>query len=126
MEPLIEARNLVKHYGATKAVDDVSFSVRRGECFGFLGPNGAGKTTTMRMIYGFSPMTGGKLSVLGLSVKGDIRPIKRRLGVVPQENSLDPELTVYQNLTIYGRYYDLSPSVSRQRAEELLDLFHLT
>ncbi|MBI2083677.1 MAG: ATP-binding cassette domain-containing protein [Deltaproteobacteria bacterium] len=125
MESLILAKELVKKFGPITAVDHVSFEVRKGECFGFLGPNGAGKTTTMRMVYGFSPPTAGALTVFGLSVEKSIREIKRRTGVVPQEDSLDPELTVLQNLLIYARYFDLPTDQARKRADDLLNFFQL-
>lgn len=125
MDPLIVGKNLVKKFGALTAVDGISFEVRPGDCFGFLGPNGAGKTTTMKMIFGFSPMTAGRLTVFGLSVSDHPREIKRRIGVVPQENSLDPDLTVLQNLMMYARYFDLPKKQARERAEELLEFFHL-
>ena len=96
-----------KSYGGFEAVKGVDFEVSGGECFGFLGPNGAGKTTTMKMIYGAVIPTGGELSVAGLDVYRNERKIKRRIGVVPQENNLDDELKVRENLLIYGRYYDL-------------------
>lgn len=125
MEPIIEAKNLVKKYGDLVAVDHVSFQVKRGECFGFLGPNGAGKTTMMRMIYGFSPLTDGSLTVFGLPVGKRMREIKARVGIAPQELSLDPDLRVLQNLLIYARYFDIPGKVARGRAEELLRFFHL-
>jgi lipooligosaccharide transport system ATP-binding protein len=104
----------------------VDFEVRRGECFGFLGPNGAGKTTTMKMIYGAVMPTGGKLDVAGLDVRRREREIKRRIGVVPQENNLDDDLKVKENLLVYGRYYDLPRKLALQRAEELLEFVELT
>jgi lipooligosaccharide transport system ATP-binding protein len=100
--------------------------VHRGECFGFLGPNGAGKTTTMKMIYGAVIPTGGELDVAGLDVRSSEREIKRRIGVVPQENNLDDDLKVKENLLVYGRYYDLPRKVALQRAEELLEFVELT
>src|ERR671916_1835040 len=120
------ARDLKKSYDGFDAVKGVDFEVRRGECFGFLGPNGAGKTTTMKMIYGAVMPTGGKLNVAGLDVRRREREIKRRIGVVPQENNLDDELKVKENLLVYGRYYDLPRKVILQRAEELLDFVQLT
>lgn len=122
---IIEAKNLIKKYGDLVAVDGVSFEVTRGECFGFLGPNGAGKTTTMRMLFGFSPLTSGSLTVFGLAVDQKIREIKRRIGIAPQEMSLDPDLRVMQNLLIYARYFDIPEEVACQRSEELLHFFKL-
>ncbi len=98
----------------------------RGECFGFLGPNGAGKTSTMRMIYGAAVPTGGELMVAGLDVTRHERDVKRRIGVVPQENNLDDDLEVKENLLVYGRYFDLPKKVILQRAGELLDFVQLT
>src|SRR3712207_915815 len=122
----ILARNLKKSYDGFEAVKGVDFEVRRGECFGFLGPNGAGKTTTMKMIYGAVIPTGGELDVAGLDVKRHERKIKRRIGVIPQENNLDDELKVKENLLVYGRYYDLPRKVALQRADELLEFVQLT
>ncbi len=113
------ARSLAKRYGTFEAVRGIDFQVSLGECFGFLGPNGAGKTTTMKMISCASPPSAGVLEVLGLPVTRP-RQIKRRLGVVPQENNLDEEVSVLQNLVIYARYFDIAPRVARPRAEELL------
>ena len=126
MEIIIEAENLVKQYGSLTAVDHVSFQVRGGECVGFLGPNGAGKTTLLRMIYGLALMTAGDLKVFGLSVTNGLREIKRRIGVAPQETSLDSDLGVVQNLLIYAHYFDIPASEARVRADELLHFFHLT
>jgi lipooligosaccharide transport system ATP-binding protein len=120
------ARDLKKSYNGFEAVKSVDFEVRRGECFGFLGPNGAGKTTTMKMIYGAVTPTSGELDVAGLDVRRCEREIKRRIGVVPQENNLDDELKVRENLLVYGRYYDLPRKVSLQRADELLEFVQLT
>ncbi len=120
------ARNLKKSYDGFEAVKGVDFEVRRGECFGFLGPNGAGKTTTMKMIYGAVIPTSGELDVAGLDVRRSEREIKRRIGVVPQENNLDDELKVKENLLVYGRYYDLPRKLALQRADELLDFVQLT
>ena len=120
------ARDLKKSYDGFEAVKGVDFDVHRGECFGFLGPNGAGKTTTMKMIYGAVIPTGGELDVAGLDVRSSEREIKRRIGVVPQENNLDDELQVKENLLVYGRYYDLPRKVALQRAEELLEFVELT
>jgi lipooligosaccharide transport system ATP-binding protein len=124
--PLIEGRNLTKRFDDFVAVDAIDFSVAEGECFGFLGPNGAGKTSTMRMIGCVSPVTEGELRVFGLDPSHDGPKIRSRLGVVPQEDSLDTELTVFDNLVIYGRYFDLPRAVIRERAEELLAFMQLS
>jgi lipooligosaccharide transport system ATP-binding protein len=120
------ARGLKKSYGDFEAVRGVDFRVSGGECFGFLGPNGAGKTTTMKMIYGAVIPTSGELSVAGLDVYRYEREIKRRIGVVPQENNLDDDLKVRENLLIYGRYYDLPRKLVLQRTDELLDFMQLS
>jgi len=124
-EPLVVARNLTKSFGELVAVDDIDFQVRRGEVFGFLGPNGAGKSSTMRMIGCVSPVTSGELEVLGMEPGRDGPRIRARLGVVPQEDNLDLELTVYENLLIYGRYFGLSKSVIDERIDELLTFTQL-
>ena len=123
---LIQAHSLTKKFGDFVAVDDISFEVKQGESFGFLGPNGAGKTSTMRMIGAVSPVTSGKLSVLGLDPMTEGPRLRSRLGVVPQENNLDEDLSVYDNLLIYGRYFDLSRTLLRDRIAELLDFVQLT
>ena len=120
------ARGLEKSYGGFEAVKGIDFRISGGECFGFLGPNGAGKTTTMKMIYGAVIPTGGELSVAGLDVYRNEREIKRRIGVVPQENNLDDELEVRENLLIYGRYYDLPRKTVLQRTDALLDFVQLS
>jgi lipooligosaccharide transport system ATP-binding protein len=122
---LIHARGLTKRFGTLTAVDSVDFDVAPGEAFGFLGPNGAGKTSTMRMIGAVSPRTGGELSVLGMDPETNGPRIRSRLGVVPQEDTLDTELTVFENLLIYGRYYDISYGETRRRATELLEFVQL-
>src|SRR3990172_6309770 len=126
MSEIIHARNIVKRYGAFTAVDGISFSVQAGECFGFLGPNGAGKTTTIRMITCVSPVTAGELTVDGLDVRREPRRIKSILGVVPQEDNLDPALTVRQTLQVYARYFDLPADVARARIDEALELLQLS
>ncbi len=123
---LIQARALEKRFGDFVAVDSIDFEVFKGEAFGFLGPNGAGKTSTMRMIGAVSPITNGELSVLGLDPMAEGPQLRARLGVVPQENNLDEELTLYDNLMMYGRYFDLSRSVIRDRITELLEFVQLT
>jgi lipooligosaccharide transport system ATP-binding protein len=122
---LIHARQLTKRFGSFTAVDAVDFDVRKGEAFGFLGPNGAGKSSTMRMIGCVSPVTEGQLRVLGMDPAADGPRIRARLGVVPQEDTLDVELTVRENLLIYGRYFDLPRSVVRERADRLLEFVQL-
>jgi lipooligosaccharide transport system ATP-binding protein len=124
--PLIRARALTKRFGALIAVDSIDFDVAPGESFGFLGPNGAGKTSAMRMIACVSPVSGGELSVLGMDPRADGPRIRARLGVVPQQDTLDMELTVSENLAIYGRYFDLPRGVIRGRVAELLDFVQLT
>jgi lipooligosaccharide transport system ATP-binding protein len=125
-EPLVEARDLTKMFGGFTAVDSVDFSIALGESFGFLGPNGAGKTSTMRMIAAVSPITSGSLRVLDLDPESDGAEIRARIGVVPQEDNLDMELTVAENLYIYGRYFDLPKTVINERITELLDFAQLT
>lgn len=123
---IIEARNLVKRFGAFTALDGVNFSVQSGAFFGLLGPNGAGKTSAIRMIYGFSPVTSGEMCVFGLDINTDWRAIRSRLGVCQQDNTLDPDLTVEQDLLLYARYFDVDRKSARERAEELLEFFALT
>jgi lipooligosaccharide transport system ATP-binding protein len=123
---LISARGLVKQFGAFRAVDAVDFDVARGEAFGFLGPNGAGKSSTMRMIGCVSPVSSGTLRILGMDPAVHGPRIRARLGVVPQEDTLDTELTVVENLLIYGRYFDLPKAVIRERTERLLDFAQLS
>lgn len=120
MNPVIEARQLRKTFGELVAVDDVSFAVNPGECFGILGPNGAGKTSTIRMIYGFSPITGGTLTVFGLDIARQARAAKARIGVCQQENNIDPDLTVLQNLQVFARYFDIPAAEAADRSRELL------
>src|SRR4029078_7595778 len=113
--PLIHSRGLTKRFGEFTAVDAVDFDVAKGESFGFLGPNGAGKTSTMRMIGCGSPVTEGTLEVLGLDPRRDGPSIRARIGVVPQQDTLDTELSVRENLLIYGRYFGLSRPGCRRR-----------
>ncbi len=124
--PLIEARGLVKRFGEFTAVDGVDVEVRRGEAFGFLGPNGAGKSSTMRMIGCTSPVTTGTLRVFGLDPATHGKRIRARLGVVPQADQLDNELTVTENLVIYGRYFDIPRAECKRRAAELIEFVQLT
>ena len=123
--PLIEAHDLTKRFGDFTAVDSVDFSVRAGETFGFLGPNGAGKTSTMRMISAVSPVSGGTLRVLGRDPATHGPEIKARMGVVPQQDTLDFELTVYENILVYGNYFGLAKDVIAARANELLEFVQL-
>jgi lipooligosaccharide transport system ATP-binding protein len=123
---LIHARGLTKRFDALTAVDGVDFDVHVGEAFGFLGPNGAGKTSTMRMIACSSPITDGTLTVVGMDPNRDGTRIKARIGVVPQIDNLDAELTVRENLLMYARYFDIPGDVAKVRAEELLDFVQLT
>src|SRR3990170_4838776 len=125
-DPLIHARGLTKRFDELTAVDGIDFDVAPGESFGFLGPNGAGKTSAMRMIGCVSPMSAGTLRVLGMDPIADGPRIRARLGVVPQQDTLDTELTVRENLTLYGRYFGLSRAECSKRADELLDFAQLT
>ncbi|MGH9219320.1 MAG: ABC transporter ATP-binding protein [Vicinamibacterales bacterium] len=122
---LIHARGLTKCFGAFTAVDGISFDVHAGEAFGFLGPNGAGKTSTMRMIACASPASGGELRVLNMNPQSDASRIKARLGVVPQQDNLDTEITVRENLLMYARYFDIPRHVAETRADELLEFVEL-
>ena len=126
MPPVISALDLRKEFGDFVAVDGIDFDVAPGESFGFLGPNGAGKTSTMRMIGCVSPVTAGSLRVFDLDVASDGPAIRARMGVVPQADQLDSELTVIENLVIYGRYFDISRADCRRRAGELLEFVQLT
>ncbi|MCP1661732.1 MAG: ABC transporter ATP-binding protein [Methanocalculus sp. MSAO_Arc1] len=122
---VIQAASLEKRYGTLKAVDGISFSVKKGEIFGFLGPNGAGKTTAMKMIHCVSERTSGELRVFDMDTNTHPREIKKRLGVVPQENNPDPDFSTYANLVIYARYFGIAPDVAEGRAEELLEFMQL-
>jgi lipooligosaccharide transport system ATP-binding protein len=124
--PLILARGLVKRFGDMTAVAGIDVEVRAGESFGFLGPNGAGKSSTMRMIGCVSAPSGGELRILGMDPVRDGPAIRARLGVCPQQDSLDPELTVEENLTVYARYFGISRQVARERAADLIDFVQLT
>ncbi|MCU1432051.1 MAG: putative transporter ATP-binding protein [Actinotalea sp.] len=124
--PMIEARGLVKTFGDFTAVDGIDVEVRPGEAFGFLGPNGAGKSSTMKMIGCVSPPTSGTLRILGMDPRVDGPAIRARLGVVPQKDTLDEELTVEENVWVYGRYFGLSRSAVRARAVELLEFAQLS
>jgi lipooligosaccharide transport system ATP-binding protein len=123
---LVQARGLRKRFGGFEAVRGIDVDVARGEVFGFLGPNGAGKSSTMRMIACVSPRSGGELQVLGMDPAADGPRIRARIGVVPQLDNLDQELTVRQNLEVYGRYFGLSRAHVRAKATELLEFAQLS
>jgi len=123
---MVEAHQLEKRFGDFVAVDKVDFTIDAGESFGFLGPNGAGKTSTMRMISCISPLSGGTLRVLGRDPLTEGAAIRARMGLVPQEDSLDLDLTVLDNLMIYGRYFDMPRKLIRHRADQLLEFAQLT
>jgi lipooligosaccharide transport system ATP-binding protein len=123
---LVQATDLTKRFGSFTAVDGISFELRRGGAFGFLGPNGAGKSSTMRMIGCVSPPSGGDLTILGMDPVSQGPAIRARLGVVPQEDRLDEELTVRENLLIYGRYFGLSKAIIADRTDRLLDFVQLS
>lgn len=117
---------LTKYYKNIKALDSVSFSIRLGECFGFLGANGAGKTTLMSMIYGFIFPTTGEIEVLGKKLtKNNLSEIKRKIGVVPQDNNLDPDLSVLENLIVYSRYFDITKKKASEISNNLLKFVNL-
>lgn len=124
-EVLVKAENLTKKFGDLVAVDSINFKIFKGESFGFLGPNGAGKTTTMRMIQSISPLTSGKLELAGMDVTERNREIKALIGVAPQDDNLDPDFTVFQNLIVYARYYDIPKEKAKIKAEELLKFMQL-
>ena len=124
-EAIVKASGLTKFYGDKEVVKGVDFTVDEGECFGFLGPNGAGKTTTMGMIYCYTPITAGSLDVCGLKVGEDDREIKALIGVAPQEDSLDQELSVIENLVVYARYFNIPQKEAKERAKDLLEFMHL-
>ena len=125
MTDIITAQNLGKCYGNLRALNNISFSIRSGECFGFLGDNGAGKSTTMKMIYGLSTVDEGSLTILGQPIRLTPPEIKCRLGIVPQDDNLDPDLSVRENLEVYGGLFGLGKGESRARALRLLTLMGL-
>ena len=124
--PLIEAQGLRKSYAGFEAVKGIDVEVREGEAFGFLGPNGAGKSSTMRMIAAVSPVTAGTLTILGMDPARQGSQIRARIGVCPQEDSLDGELRVKENLVVYGRYFGLSRREAAERSDELLAFVQLS
>jgi len=123
--PILRIDNLRKSYDTLSAVDGISFSVNKGECFGLLGPNGAGKTTTIRMLYGYTPRDSGELELFGLDLDRHVREIKSRIGICQQEDSLDPDLSVRKNLVGYARYFSIAKSEAEHRAADLLHFFAL-
>ena len=124
-ETLVRAEGLTKRFGSFTAVDGIDFEVRQGEAFGFLGPNGAGKSSTMRMVGCVSPITAGSLRMFGLDPTVEGSRIRARLGVVPQQDSLDEELTLRENLIVYARYFDIPRAAAARKAEELLEFAQL-
>ncbi len=124
-EPVIVARGLEKRFGDIEAVRGIDFEIRRGECFGFLGPNGAGKSSTIRMLSCLSPVSAGELQVLGIPAGVAERRIKERLGIVSQDDNVDPDLTLMENLLVYARYFGMPAREARPRAAELLRFMQL-
>ena len=123
--PILEVDALRKSYGTLNAVDGISFTVQPGECFGLLGPNGAGKTSTIRMLYGYTPRDSGRLELFGLAIDRHLREIKQRIGICQQEDSLDPDLSVRDNLVGYARYFSIPRKKAQHSADQLLDFFAL-
>jgi len=122
---IITAKGLTKYYSDLKAVDNIDFEIAKGECFGFLGPNGAGKTTVMGIIYCFMPPSDGEVKVFGMGVTESSSEIKARIGVMPQEDNLDPDFSVLENLIVYARYFDIPKKDSSKISWELLDFVEL-
>jgi len=125
LKSIVSARDLKKSYGSLEAVTGISFDVYADECYGFLGPNGAGKTTAIRMMYCYVTPSAGSLSVLGYDVTREERKIKSLVGVVPQENNLDPDLDVLENLLVYSRYFDIPRRRAEEKARELLEFLSI-
>lgn len=125
MSAIITARDLVKKYGDLVAVDGIAFEIEEGECFAFLGPNGAGKTSTIKMIHCVSPVTSGALTVAGLRAHIDNRVLKKMTGVIPQEITLDNDLTVYENLMVFSRFFDIPRREAKARIAELVKFVEL-
>ncbi len=122
---IVTAQNLIKDYNGLRAVNSIDFAIQQGECFGFLGPNGAGKTTVMRIISCFMPPTSGTVTVFGMDVTNGPSDIKSRLGIMPQEQNLDPDLSVTENLVVYARYFNISKKESRPHIRDLLEFAEL-
>lgn len=125
MFDIITVKGLTKYYGDLKAVDNIDFEIAKGECFGFLGPNGAGKTTVMGIAYCFMPPSAGNVKVFGMDVNKNPGEIKARIGVMPQEDNLDPDFSVLENLIVYARYFDIPKKDSSKISWELLDFVEL-
>ncbi len=123
---IVTAKGLTKDYGTLRAVDGIDFEIEQGECFGFLGPNGAGKTTVMGVIHCFMPPTAGRVTVFGVDVTDDPSLIKSKIGVMPQDESLDPDLSVFENLLVYARYFDIPKRDSEPVARDLLKFVELS
>src|SRR3972149_5133175 len=122
---IVTVKKLTKYYGSLKAVDGIDFEILKGECFGFLGPNGAGKTTVMRIIYCFIPPSSGEVKVFDMAISKKQGIIKSKIGVMPQEDNLDPDLSVFENLIVYARYFDIMKKQSTGLAWELLAFVEL-
>jgi lipooligosaccharide transport system ATP-binding protein len=122
---IVTAKGLTKDYGTLRALNNIDFEILQGECFGFLGPNGAGKTTAMGIIYCFMPPTAGEIKVFGMDVTEHPGKIKSRIGVMPQDNNLDPDLSVFENIIVYARYFDIPKRESSKKAWELFDFVEL-
>jgi lipooligosaccharide transport system ATP-binding protein len=122
---IVSAKGLTKDYGSLRAIDNINFDILKGECFGFLGPNGAGKTTAMSIIYCFMPPTSGEVMVFNMDVMKDPGRIKSKIGVMPQDNNLDPDFTVLENILVYARYFDIPKKESSRLAWELFDFVEL-
>jgi lipooligosaccharide transport system ATP-binding protein len=125
VQPVLKVEGLVKTFGAQRAVDGVSFSVAPGQCFGLLGPNGAGKSTTLKLVLGLMEPDAGRIELLGLPVPTKAREARARVGVVPQNDPLDPDFTVAENLLVFGRYFGQPDAVTRARIDPLLDFAQL-
>ena len=123
---LVIAKKLTKDYGPLRALDGIDFEIREGECFGFLGPNGAGKTTAMSIIYCFLPPTSGSLKIFGMDANRNPSEIKARTGVMPQDDNLDLELSVFKNLIVYARYFDIPKREATVLARDLLEFVELS
>lgn len=126
MTLIVEAKNVQKSYGDFQAVKDVSFTVPKGKCIGLLGPNGAGKSSTMRIMIGLSGLSGGSMKIFGKDVDKLTRNEKIRIGLVPQEDNLDPDLTVRENLEVYGSYFGMNKADIKDQTDKLLDFMQLT